>query len=364
MITSIFILISIPAAVWGKLTEEADAGLLHISSEQVCFFGLGCFNGPSNILTKFGSILIPAPESPEKINTRFFLQTQTDRQPFEVRAADHSMVLNSSFNPSKPVKFLIHGYRPGAVHTWPFEMSQDILDVDDVNCFSVNWEDGAGIRYEQAVSNARVVGVQIAQFKASLEEMYQTSQLDVHFIGHSLGAHVAAFAGQTEGCDVQRISGLDTAGPLFQGATNDKRLDSSDAELVDALYTDAPTILPIISGLGTNDVSGDLNFYANGGSNQPGCERTVLLKILNPTEIHELSCSHSRAVDLYRESIRNPTAFLGHRADSYEDYRNGDRSSCDGGCAYMGYHLDVPTPTPGNFYFTTGEEPPYSDDGQ
>ncbi|XP_077113121.1 pancreatic triacylglycerol lipase-like isoform X2 [Ranitomeya variabilis] len=310
MIATIIIFMSISAAVW---------------ADQICLDKLGCFRSLTAFVTPLNPILIPVPEPLKRINTRFFLQTRTHRQPFEVRAANASMVLDSSFDPSKPIKFLIHGYRPGPVATWPYEMSKDILDVDDVNCFSVNWEDGAGIRYEQAVSNARVVGAQIAQFKASLQDMYEKSSLDVHIIGHSLGAHVAAFAGQTENSHVQRITALDPAGPLFEGAKNDMKLDSSDAKCVDAIYTDTPTFtsLLMLRGLGTNDVSGHLNFYANGGRNQPGCETTPLLSLLNPTDIFSaFSCSHSRSVDLYREVIRNPEAFRGHRAASYEAYLN------------------------------------------
>ncbi|CAJ0959494.1 unnamed protein product [Ranitomeya imitator] len=216
-------------------------------TDEICFSGLGCFRSLTAFLTPLNPILIPVPESLERINTRFFLQTQSHRDPFEVPATNVSMVKGSSFDSSKPIKFLIHGYRPGPVHTWPYEMSKDILDVDDVNCFSVNWEDGAGIRYEQAVSNARVVGAQIAQFKASLQDMYEKSSLDVHIIGHSLGAHIAGFAGQTENSHVQRITGLDPAGPFFEGAKNDMKLDSSDAERVDAIYTDTPTLTSLLS---------------------------------------------------------------------------------------------------------------------
>lgn len=57
-------------------------------------------------------------------------------------------------------------------------------------------------------------------------------------IGFSLGAHVAGIAGQeilklTSGRKIGRITGLDPAGPEFDGKDNYRVLDKSDARFVD-----------------------------------------------------------------------------------------------------------------------------------
>ena len=61
------------------------------------------------------------------------------------------------------------------------------------NVIEVNWEKGAKFpNYFQAVANTRVVGAQIAT-------LIKTLGVDVgrvHLIGHSLGAHVAGYAGE------------------------------------------------------------------------------------------------------------------------------------------------------------------------
>jgi len=51
------------------------------------------------------------------------------------------------------------------------------------------------------------------------------------FAGFSLGAHVSGFTG-AELKTLRRITGLDPAGPLFEGAHIAARLDESDAMFV------------------------------------------------------------------------------------------------------------------------------------
>ncbi|XP_075203695.1 pancreatic lipase-related protein 2-like [Anomaloglossus baeobatrachus] len=301
------------------------------------------------------------------INTHFLLHTQKHGHGFQViRATNISMVQDSSFDPDKSIKFIIHGYRTGVV-TWPSVVAQDILDVEDANCFGVYWGDRTLISYVQAVSNARVVGVQVAKFLASLQVMYKKTSFNVHIIGYSLGAHIAGFAGQKAYPRVQRITGLDPAGPLFEGAKNYLKLDASDAKLVDVIYTDTfiSTSLLMRRGLGTNDVSGHLNFYPNGGRNQPGCDESPELNILSVLKVIYIdSCSHSRSLLMYRESIHNPAAFLAYRASSYKEFKNGARFQRNGKCVKMGYHLNLSTSMTGKFYLNTGGESSLTADGE
>ncbi len=66
-------------------------------------------------------------------------------------------------------------------------------------------------------------------------------------VGHSLGSHAAGYAGEAlllhgHGL-LGRISALDPAEPLFQSMPEFVRLDPGDAEFVDAIHTDAKSIL-------------------------------------------------------------------------------------------------------------------------
>lgn len=67
-----------------------------------------------------------------------------------------------------------------------------------------------------------------------------------HLIGHSLGAHASGFAGKVftamTGSKINRISGLDPAGPCFFVQPADKRLTPTDADFVDVIHSDLNTL--------------------------------------------------------------------------------------------------------------------------
>ena len=78
--------------------------------------------------------------------------------------------------------------------------------------------------------------------------MYNGAEVDdFHIIGHSLGAHIAGYAGEkliaVNRGKLGRISAIDPAQPLFQDMPTFVRLDPGDAEFVDVIHTDAKSIL-------------------------------------------------------------------------------------------------------------------------
>lgn len=94
-------------------------------------------------------------------------------------------------------------------------------------------------------------------------------------IGHSLGAHVAGFAGKevirSTGKKIYWITGLDPAGPLFEIPLQNKmnRLSDLDAVYVEVVHSDGG-ILGFIRPLGHSD------FFPNGGKFiQPNCNATL-----------------------------------------------------------------------------------------
>lgn len=95
---------------------------------------------------------------------------------------------------------------------------------------------------------------------------------NVHILGHSLGAHIAGYAGASSSGKIGRITGLDPARPAFEAPVfkgQKDRLDPSDAEFVDVIHTCAGTA-------GFVRAVGHADFYPNGGSfRQPGCSVLV-----------------------------------------------------------------------------------------
>lgn len=92
---------------------------------------------------------------------------------------------------------------------------------------------------------------------------------NIHIMGHSLGAQVAGFIGQTTldriGRKIHRITGLDPAGPVFATLPTSQRLSKDDADIVVVVHSDG-------GALGLYRTSGTIDFYPNGGMPiQPGC---------------------------------------------------------------------------------------------
>lgn len=66
---------------------------------------------------------------------------------------------------------------------------------------------------------------------------------NIHIIGHSLGAHIAGFAGKMyeklTKTKIARITGLDPAGPCFYFEAPDDKLSQGDAVFIDVIHSNA-----------------------------------------------------------------------------------------------------------------------------
>jgi len=90
-----------------------------------------------------------------------------------------------------------------------------------------------------------------------------------HLVGHSLGSHVVGWAGSTVNGRISRITGLDPAGPFYFLNNTENRLDPSDADFVDIIHTDGGHLYG--GQLAFFEPTGHVDFYPNGGKDQPGC---------------------------------------------------------------------------------------------
>lgn len=136
-----------------------------------------------------------------------------------------------------------------------------------------------------------------------------------------------------------RITGLDPAEPHFAKAQPPIRLDRIAAKYVDVVHTDASQF--IRGGLGMTEKIGHVDYYPNGGTDQPGCRKsmakyiddangsfflgnylqerdTINKKIAGLRKY--LGCNHLRSYEFFIESI-NPNrgcSFLTVGCNSYE----------------------------------------------
>ncbi|NXH19320.1 LIPHA Lipase, partial [Bucco capensis] len=273
------------------------------------------------------------------------------------RLIEHNVTASEYLNTSKKIVFVIHGFRPtGSPPAWLGDMKKFLLFSEDINLIIVDWNRGATtVNYITAVENCRKVAEILKNYidqmlvdGASLDTMY--------VIGVSLGAHIAGFVGQKYNGKLGRITGLDPAGPSFTREPPERRLDRTDAQFVDVIHSDT-------DALGFRKPLGTIDFYPNGGKDQPGCPQTVF------SGIEYFKCDHQRAVFLFLSSLKRKCDILTYPCDSYLDYKRGKCVDCVAfqpmSCPVLGYYADrwkkvlIPRNSPTKAYFDTSDQDPF-----
>jgi hypothetical protein len=216
---------------------------------------------------------------------------QNPGSPHQLLFRNLQSVQQSPYDPNLPTRVLIHGFLEDDSADIKVETAAELLRYYNFNVLFIDWSEGAQtINYFAAAARVPTVG----QFTGSyLDFLHENSLLNfsrLGVIGFSLGAHIAGWTGKSvRRGRVQYIVGLDPAGPLFSTRNPEGRIDSTDGVYVECIHTNGPTLL--IIGLGIGSAICDADYFPNGGQSQPGC-------LFN-------TCSHSRAVDFYVESISN-----------------------------------------------------------
>lgn len=245
-------------------------------------------------------------------------------------------------------------------------MKDALLKVEDLNVIVVDWSRKNGFPYTQATANTQIVGAEIARIVNIYAQKFDLNPNRVHIIGHSLGSHIAGYAGERiKG--LGRITGLDPAGPYFENTDPRVRLDETDAKFVDVIHTDGSATVMI--GLGLLQRSGHVDFYPNGGKEQPKCA-SVTQKItsgifnLVTVDVDGLEkttgCSHLTAVYLFTDSILNKACkYVAYPCGSEEDFNEGKCLRCSSaGCNTLGYWTS-PTRDIGTLYLNTQDANSY-----
>ncbi|RZF36747.1 hypothetical protein LSTR_LSTR005060 [Laodelphax striatellus] len=197
----------------------------------------------------------------------------------------------SNYNVSNPTKILIHGYNGNMFLEPLLEIKTEYLLEADYNIWVMNWPSLCESPcYPMAAFNTRHAGECLAQFVRRMQRLHPAP--DLHVIGFSLGAHVAALAAvHLRPYKLPRITGLDPAMPFFMTNNKDHKLDPSDARFVDVLHTNAFV-------QGKPDRCGHVDFYMN----------------------DPIGCDHHRSLRYFSESIRSAQGFWGWPCDGMLAY--------------------------------------------
>ncbi|OTF76436.1 hypothetical protein BLA29_006527 [Euroglyphus maynei] len=159
---------------------------------------------------------------------------------------------------------------------------------------------------------------------------------NVHIIGHSLGSHIAGYAGKYLRGRLSRITALDPAGPLFEGVNNtDARLWYTDAQFVDSIHTNRGHDRIPFTSFGMYETCSHISIFVNGAEKQPGCKSERLNALFfekgaNRTR-HLVYCPHIRSVEYFTETIipdqmiAKPIAYL---CSNWSSFQNGECNDC------------------------------------
>ncbi|RMC07667.1 hypothetical protein DUI87_17144 [Hirundo rustica rustica] len=249
-----------------------------------------------------------------KLRVQFLLFTSSSPSCGELISADDG-IKNCSFNSSLETKIIIHGFRAlGTKPSWIEGLVQAILHTSQVNVIAVDWVYGSTGAYPSAVENVTQLALAISQFISKLLAL-GVSGTSIHIVGVSLGAHVAGMVGHFHGGRLGRITALDPAGPKYTRASPEERLDPGDALFVEAIHTDA-------DNFGIRIPVGHIDYFVNGGKDQPGCPRFI------SAGYNFLICDHMRAVHLYISALNHPCPIMGFPCASHQDFLNGHCLDC------------------------------------
>ncbi|KAM9385120.1 lipoprotein lipase [Pholidichthys leucotaenia] len=250
-----------------------------------------------------------------------------------------------TFNSTSKTFLVIHGWTlSGMFESWVTKLVSALYDREQTaNVIVVDWLSLAQNHYAIAAHKTKEVGQEIARFINWIEEATNMPLENIHLIGYSLGAHVAGFAGSHATNKVGRITGLDPAGPDFEGEHAHRRLSPDDAHFVDVLHTFTRGSLGL--SIGIQQPVGHVDIYPNGGSFQPGCNlRKALENIVNFGILavsDAVKCEHERSVHLFIDSLLNKQEVAkAYRCGSNDMFDRGMCLSCrKSRCNTVGYNI-------------------------
>ncbi|KAH8257829.1 hypothetical protein KR038_001725, partial [Drosophila bunnanda] len=272
------------------------------------------------------------------VPVKFYLYTSSNPTKGKKITTTTKSVDASNFNAAHPTRFVIHGW----TQSYTASMNKDIrsawLSRGDYNVIVVDWARARSVDYATSVMAVGSTGKKVAKMINFLKDNYGMDLGNLYVIGHSLGAHVAGYAGKNTNGQVHTIVGLDPALPLFSYNKPNKRLNSEDAYYVESIQTNGGT-------LGFLKPIGKGAFYPNGGKTQPGCTLDVTG-----------ACSHGRSTTYYAEAVAQDN-FGSMKCGDYEE---AVANEC--GSSYSGVRMGADTNAymvAGDFYVPVNSKAPF-----
>uniref|UniRef100_A0A8C0UKK3 Lipoprotein lipase n=1 Tax=Cyanistes caeruleus TaxID=156563 RepID=A0A8C0UKK3_CYACU len=304
----------------------------------------------------------------EGIESKFSLRTpaEPDEDVCYLVPGQVNSLAQCNFNHTSKTFVVIHGWTvTGMYESWVPKLVDALYKREpDSNVIVVDWLVRAQQHYPVSAAYTRLVGKDVATFIDWLEEKFNYPLNNLHLLGYSLGAHAAGIAGNLTKKKVNRITGLDPAGPTFEYADELTRLSPDDAEFVDVLHTytrGSPD-----RSIGIQKPVGHIDIYPNGGGFQPGCNLGEALRLIAEKGFGDVDqlvkCSHERSIHLFIDSLLNEEKpSMAYRCNTKEAFEKGLCLSCrKNRCNNLGYKVNrVRTKRNTKMYLKTRAQMPY-----
>ncbi|XP_043577526.1 lipoprotein lipase-like [Chiloscyllium plagiosum] len=286
-------------------------------------------------------------EDLNSIKTKFSLRRawKPNEDSCYIIPGQESSLSKCNFNSTSKTILIVHGWSvSGLFESWIEKLVTALYHREpDANVLVVDWLNRAHQHYPIAAQNTVLVGQDISKLIDWLENVKQIPLDKVHLIGYSLGAHVAGIAGSHTANKIGRITGLDPAGPVFEGTHAHGRLSPDDATFVDVLHTFTRESLGI--SIGIRQPIGHVDIYPNGGSFQPGCDLQKAVNNIVTFGIFAFSeavkCEHQRSIHLFIDSLLyEEQPCQAYRCNNHKSFRKGMCLNCrKNRCNTLGYNV-------------------------
>ena len=285
-------------------------------------------------------------QDPDAIEPQFVVVSRNGE--VRVNATESAeRILRSGFEPRKRTTLIIHGFTQSYPNTEWLRRVRALFESNSIvgkqNLIIMDWGGASQGSYAQVAATVSGMGSFLTNFLLKLTDDLGADRTGIHIIGHSLGAHLAGFAGKRMRPKLGRITALDPAGPcfgkFFSNSPSD-RLSANDALEVDVYHYDD-------GFLGLAGQHGHFDVYVNGGASQPGAAdnantmvSAAITMMFRRNRI--LSESHTRSTEVPATRLAHCQQ-VAHECRDWPAFLSGEcGGACDeqnSQCFFMGFHF-------------------------